>query len=288
MIDTHCHLDFKDYKDDLDNIIKECIDKNIYKIINPGSSVERSKRAFLNSKKYDIVYFACGSHPEEVCDKDSIELFNKDNNSKLEDPVRLIDDIEQDISNVFTKLVDDKKCVAIGEIGLDYNFITNFLLAKNPTLDIEKIKDLQKELFRFQLDFAQRHNKPVIIHNREAKDDIYSILKEYNLKGVIHCFSEDKDYAEKVLDLGFNISFTGNITFKNVKSYTIDAIKYIPKERILCETDGPFLAPQDFRGQTNYPMYVRYVYDKICEIKGIEFKDFEDQVDKNVKELFGI
>lgn len=288
MIDTHCHLDFEDYKENLDDIILNCKKDNIVKVINPGSSVKRSQGAFLNSQKYDIVYFACGSHPEEVCDNKVIEKFNKINDSKLKDPFRSIDEIKEDINNIFSKLVLDKKCVAIGEIGLDYNFINDFLIPKDPNLDVNKIKELQEELFRFQLDFAKRYNKPVIIHNRDSKDDIYSIIKEYGLRGVVHCFSEDKDYAKKILDLGFNISFTGNITFKNAKSYILDAIKYIPEDRILCETDGPFLAPQGFRGQLNYPMYVKYVYEKICEIKGINFSDFEKQADSNVKELFGI
>lgn len=288
MIDTHCHLDFGDYNDDLDDIVFNANKNNVKKIINPGSSVERSKKAFLNSQKYESVYFACGSHPEEVCDLENIEFFNKDNNSKLEDPLRPVDDIEKDINNVFSKIILNEKCVAIGEVGLDYNFINNFLLKRNSRLNINKIKEIQKELFVFQLDFAKKYNKPVIIHNRDSKDDIYNILKERNLRGVVHCFSEDKEYAKKILDLGFYISFTGNITFKNVKDYILESVKYIPKEKLLCETDGPFLAPQEFRGELNKPEYVKYVYNKICELKNLKFDEFEKQVDENVKNLFGV
>lgn len=287
MIDTHCHLDFEEYKDNLDDIILDCKKNNINKIINPGSSVKRSQVGFSNSQKYDCVYFACGSHPGEVCDEENIKKLNDNKDFKLADPLRPYEDIKNDINEVFTKLIEDKKCVAIGEIGLDYNFI-NYILPNSSEVNINKIKELQKELFILQLDMAKKYNKPVIIHNRDSKDDIYDILKKYNLKGVVHCFSEDKDYAKKILDLGFYISFTGNITFKNAKSYIIDAIKYIPENRLLCETDGPFLAPQEFRGQLNYPKYVKYVYDKVCEIKGLEFSKFEELVDKSVKDLFGI
>ena len=249
MIDTHCHFNFSDFNENRDEILKSAFENKVYKIINPSSSIKDSNESFEMAQKYENVFFSPGIHPESILDLENVKK------------------IEQ--------YINDKKCVGIGEIGLDYHY---------PDFD----KNKQKDLFIAQLEIAKKYNKPVIIHNRDSKEDLYDILKTYDLKGVLHCYSEDKNFAKKVLDLGFYISFTCNITFKNVKDYIVEAVKYIPNDRILCETDAPFLAPQEFRGQLNKPEYVKYVYNKICEIKGLEFGDFEKQVDKNVKNLFGI
>ena len=267
MIDTHCHLDFDDFNENRNDIVKSAIENGVYKIINPCSYFDSNFKAQTLSLEYDNVYFSVGLHPEEIENLD-YEFENK------------IKELE--------KIILDKKCVAVGEIGLDYHFLASEQVGVACMRHVQEIREKQKELFIAQLNMAKKYDKPVIIHNRDSREDIYDILKQYSLNGVFHCFSEDKDFAKKILDLGFYISFTGNITFKNAKDFILEAVKYIPENRILCETDSPFLAPQEFRGQTNKPEYVKYVYEKICELRGIEFKEFEKQVDENVKNLFNI
>ena len=171
---------------------------------------------------------------------------------------------------------DDEKVVAIGEIGLDYHydFATH---------------DEQKKIFREQIKIAKNKNLPIIVHNREADEDIFHILNEEqdgNLKGVLHCFSSNVDFLEKAINLGFHVSFTGNITFKKVN--LDEAVKKAPIERILLETDSPFMAPVPFRGKRNEPLYVKYIAEKIAEIKNITIDEVISMTTSNAKKLFGL
>lgn len=263
MIDSHCHLDFEDYDSDRDNIVKTAIDAGVFKIINPCSHYFSNFKVIELSNKYDGYYFSVGLHPEEVNKK----------NFGAPDNVNPIDEIEKIISN--------KKCVAIGEIGLDYHYMEEKPKTKN-----QKLK--QKKLFISQLELAKRYNKPVIIHNRESVDDLYSILKDYKLKGVIHCFSENLDWANKFIELDYYISFNGIITFKNCGNDLIEVVKNIPLERILIETDAPFLTPVPFRGKLNKPEYVRFVAERIAELRNISVEEVVKITDNNCNKLFNI
>lgn len=251
MIDSHCHLDFEDYDKDRDEIVKTSVESGVFKIINPCSHFCSNFKVVELSKKYDNYYFSIGLHPDEADKLEGNELF----------------EIE--------KLISNDKCVAIGEIGLDYHY---------PDFDKQK----QKDIFIAQLEFAKKYNKPVIIHNRDAVSDIYEILKNYNLKGVIHCFSENLEWAKKFIDIGFYISFTGIITFKNANLELLEVVENIPLEKMLIETDAPFLAPVPFRGKVNKPEYVRYVAEKIAEIKHLRFDEVVKVTDNNTEKLFNI
>jgi len=251
MIDSHCHLDFEDFDNDRDNIIKTALEAGVFKIINPCSNYQSNLKVVELSKRYDNYYFSVGLHPDEVSKLNGNEL------------------------NEIEKLISNEKCVAIGEIGLDYHY---------PDFDKQK----QKELFIAQLELAKKYNKPVIIHNRDSVSDIYDILKDYNLKGVIHCYSENVEWAQKFLDLGFYISFTGIITFKNVNPELLEVVKFVPIDRILIETDAPFLTPVPFRGKLNKPEYVEYVALEIANLKGITFGEVVKATDVNCKKLFNI
>jgi len=270
MIDSHCHLDFEDYDSDRDNIVKTAIDVGVFKIINPCSHYFSNFKVVELSNKYDGYYFSVGLHPEEVNKK----------NFGAPDDVDPVNEIEKIISN--------KKCVAIGEIGLDYHYINSDMGSCLNSINIEDVIKLQKKLFISQLELAKKYNKPVIIHNRESVDDIYSILKDYKLNGVIHCFSENLDWANKFIELGYYISFNGIITFKNCGNDLIEVVKNIPLERILIETDAPFLTPVPFRGKLNKPEYVRFVAEKIAELKNISVEEVIEITDNNCSELFGI
>lgn len=255
MIDSHCHLDFIDYDPIRDEIIKSANNCGINKIINPGSDFESNFKAAELSEKYDNYFFAVGIHPDNTTGDIENTYINK--------------------VNELEKLILNKKCVAIGEIGLDY-------YGEN------KDKEKQKDLFIRQLELAKKYDKPIIIHNREAVEDVYNIVKNYNLRGVIHCYSENYEWAKKFLDLGYNISFTGIITFKSCKPESIEAVKNIPLDRMFVETDSPYLTPTPFRGELNKPEYVRFVAEKIANIKGISVEEVEKITDENCQKFFKI
>lgn len=249
MIDTHCHLDF--YKDkELDEIINSSEFFKVDKIINPGSNFDSNFRSQKLSEKYNNVYFAVGLHPEDVNNLDN-ESINK-----------------------IETLVNDKKCVAIGEIGLDYHYS-----------DFDK--DAQKDLFIKQLNLAVEYNKPVIIHTRDAEEDVLCILNNYkNLKFVIHCFSENIEFANKVINMGGIVSFTGLITFKNIDKKILEVVSNISIDKIMIETDGPYLTPQQFRGKQNKPEYVGFVAEKIAEIKNLTLNEVEKVTSLNAEKFF--
>jgi len=250
MIDTHCHLDM------LDNIpekIERAKENNITHIINPGISLESTKKAQELSSKYDNIYFLSGIHPEELSEKPYETI--------LED----LKEIEE--------IAKDKKCLGIGEIGFEYHY-ENLLDKK------------QKELFEKQIEIAEKLNKPIIIHSRDSFSDTYNILKNNKQKTLIHCFDYGLSEMENFLELGFYISFTGMITFKNARKEIIECVKRIPENRLLIETDAPFLSPEPKRGEKNEPAFVKYVLEKISEIKRIDIKYLENIINQNTKDFF--
>ncbi|MCF7795915.1 TatD family hydrolase [Patescibacteria group bacterium] len=250
MIDTHCHLDMLD---DIPEKIKRAKENNVTHIINPGISLESTKKAQKLSCKYDNVYFLSGIHPEELSEK-------------------TYEDILEDLKEI-KEIAKDKKCLGIGEIGFEYHY-ENLLDKK------------QKELFKKQIEIAENLNKPIIIHSRDNFTDTYNVLKNNKQKTLIHCFDYGLTEMEKFLELNFYISFTGMITFKNVRNEIVECVKRIPENRLLIETDAPFLAPEPKRGKKNEPAFVKYILEKISEIKNIDIKQLENIVNQNTKDFF--
>ncbi len=253
LIDTHCHLTMPDFDADRSDVIQRAIDAGISHMITVGTDIEDSKRAIALAEGYEFIYAAVGIHPHDARD---------------------ITDIEN-VSDTIKKLASKKKVVALGETGLDYHYM------HSPA-------EIQQEHFRLEINLAKSLGLPVIVHSREAKEDTLRILKEEKVEvtgGVLHCFSGDMDMAEKALNMGLYISFSGVITFRNAKKMP-DIVKAIPLDRILIETDAPFLTPVPHRGKRNEPAYVKYMAEKIADIKGISLEELGKTITDNAARLF--
>ncbi len=251
MIDTHSHIDFDCFEAKLDEILKSAQESGIEKIIIPGVREQEFSRIIDLIEKYDCLYGALGVHPSEAksCTKE------------------VLDAIE--------KLASHPKIVAIGEIGLDYYW------------DKSEI-DKQKEVFISQIEIAKRTNKPIIIHDREAHEDTFNILKELNAREVgvvMHCFSGSVEYAKQCIKEGYYIALGGVVTFKNAKKPK-EVAHEIPLEFLLLETDAPYLTPVPHRGEENQPAYVRFVAEEIARIKNINIQEVDKQTTLNACNLF--
>jgi TatD DNase family protein len=262
MIDAHCHLNFAAFEKDLDEVIKRANEKGVNEIINVGSSLDASKKAVELAQKYDSCFATVGIHPHHA------------------------DKLEKNWEEKLEKLAKNKKVVAIGETGLDYYFYET-----NGITD----KKLQFELFEKQILLAKKLNLPLMIHNRQAADDILNVLEKYkssllNPPGMFHCFSGTFEVLKKALNLGFYIGFDGNITYKGLaKGETTllsDLVKETPIERIICETDAPYLPPVPHRGERNEPSYVIMVADSIGQIKGISAQEVIEKTTINAHTVF--
>jgi TatD DNase family protein len=247
MIDSHAHI-LKENYENIDNIVHEIKDKGVIGVINASDKLETAYEVLELSKKYNNYLFpAIGIHPEHINEIDKLE--------ELEE------------------LIKNNKIYAIGEIGLDYYYT-------------KENKEEQKELFNKQLDLAEKYNLPVIIHTRESIGDIYEILKDRKLKGVIHCFNGSYEMAQKFIKLGYKLGIGGVLTFKNSKLYEL--IEKISVDDILLETDSPYLSPEPFRGKKNIPSNVFYVAKRIAEIKNTNVEEIVTKTCKNSVNLFDI
>jgi TatD DNase family protein len=276
LIDTHAHINFNYFKDDGDKIIQKTLDENVW-MINVGADYKTSKRALEYANKYEKgVYAAVGLHPIHIVE---METGAEDYEFKTRG--------EEFNYDIYEKLAKFEKAVAIGEIGLDYYHI-------GKGFDPALIKDAQKKVFYEQLLLARLLDLPVIIHCRQAHDDMLAVLKEFRREhpnlflknkawGVMHCFSGDEDLAWQYFGLGLLISFTGLITFSRQWD---DLIRKLPNDKFMVETDCPFMTPEPFRGQRNEPLLVEYVARRIAEIKGIKFDNVADISTENAKNLF--
>ena len=256
LIDTHCHLDFPDFDGDREEVIKRAQEGGVTKIINIGCTLERAKKSIEIAQKYDFIYSSVGIHPQDAKEGD-----------------------ERNFAEL-ARLLKEPKVVAIGECGLEFYGEYN-----TPETQVK-----QKEIFLKHLVLAGESGKPVIIHCRNAYEEILDILrreKEKNpgLCGVVHFFAGRLSHAKEFITLGFLISFTGVIVF--ARDYD-KVIKEIPLEKIMIETDAPFVAPDPFRGKRNEPSYVKYVAEKIAELRGIGFDEVAQTTTKNAERLFGI
>ncbi len=253
LIDTHCHLDISPLERDVDKVIENASYAGVKRMITIGIDLMSSVAAVELASNYEQVYAAVGVHPHDA------STFSP----------RLADEL-------ISMAQSHDKVVAWGEIGLDY--------AKNYSA-----RPVQHDAFDEQLELAIELDLPVIIHDREAHEDIFDILslKKGRIRGVIHCFSGNKDWAKKFLDLDFYLSFTGVITFKNASNLR-EVVKYCPLDRIMVETDSPFLAPVPVRGKINQPAYVYFVAQKIAELKECSIKEVAKCTTQNAEVLFGL
>ncbi len=274
MYDTHCHLNFKDFTPDLDRVIERAKSSKITGIINPGASLKDSRTATELAAKYPFIYAAVGLHPHEA----------QALNSK---------DINLIIGKLAELMEKNKKIVAIGETGLDYHNVAKYLVKKNLTeeeitKEVMRVKKTQIELFQAHLDLAQKKNLPIIIHCREAYLEMLNLLKGQNISGVVHCFNGTFKEAQEFLKMGFYLSFTGVITFVKDDDELIKIVRETPLDKILLETDAPFLTPEPYRGKRNEPAFVRFIAEKIAGIKGVSVEEIIKVTDGNTKNLFQI
>jgi len=272
-IDTHAHINFKDYKDDVDEVIKRALKNDIW-LINVGAEFKTSKRAVEYSKKYPTgVFAAVGLHPIHLQEQ------------KIKDgDFEVLTRAEEFNYKAYEELAQHAKVVAIGEIGLDYYRMDQ---GTNREAQIE----IQKEVFLKQLKLAQELNKAVIIHCREAHKDLLEILNtqysklKTNFRGVVHSFSGNLKQARQYRQMGFKIAFNGIITFaRDYDKVVLDT----PLEDILLETDCPYLTPVPYRGRRNEPSYIIEIAKKIAEIKNISLEEVARQTTLNAKEVFGL
>lgn len=273
MIDVHCHLNFHSFKDDTDDVIKRAIAKGVTKIINVGTKIDSSKQAVELAEQYDNLYAIVGVHPHHA---DKLELKH--------DAKKTMG--EENWVTALDKLAEHKKVLAIGEIGMDY-----YKYQSNGIVE----PALQREVFIEQIKLAHRHNLPLQIHNRHAGKDVIEILKEHKdlllpVPGMFHCFAASRKVLYDALELGFAIGFDGNITYPGLapgeKEDLRNLCKEVPLDRLVVETDSPYLTPIPHRGKRNEPAYVIITAEYIANLRGIKLNDLIEQTTKNVYTIF--
>ena len=250
LTDTHCHLYYDEIKKDITNVLNRAEKLGVNRFICVGTNMEDSLQCFDLAEKYDNIFASAGIHPHD---------------SKNAPP---------DFLDQIKKFMKSSKMVAIGEMGLDYYRNISF-------------PDIQNSVFREQMQLAQELKKPIIFHNRDADIDVIKVLSDFpDVIGVAHCFSSNISIARTLLNMGYYISFSGNLTFKN--SNLPEVAKYLPLDRILVETDSPYLSPVPYRGKRNEPGRTRYVAEKLAEILKVPFELVASKTTENANRLFHI
>ncbi len=256
IIDSHCHLDLIEERGfNIDAIVGSAMNSNIAYIQSISVLPSKFEKIYSYTQNYTNVFCSIGMHPL-YCTEEAFDY------------------------ELCDKICSLPKVNSIGECGLDYS--------KNPATEE---KQLQQKVFLQQIDLSDKHNIPLIIHTRDAEEKTYELLEQAcktrkNIKGVMHCFTGSRELALAMLDLGFYISFSGIITFKKKVSHLQDLVKEIPIERILVETDAPYLSPEPFRGKQNTPEMTKYVAEKVAELKNMSLEDIAKQTTKNYFDLF--
>ncbi|KRE06315.1 MULTISPECIES: TatD family hydrolase [Priestia] len=253
LFDTHVHLNAEQYEDDLQEVINRALEKGVQNMVVVGFDEPTIKKAIQIAETYDFIYASVGWHPVDAVDM-------------TDEHLAWIEELAQ-----------HPKVVALGEMGLDYYW------DKSP-------KEVQKDVFRRQIRLARKVNLPIIIHNRDATEDVVTILKEEHVEevgGIMHCFTGSIEVAKQCMDMNMYISFGGPVTFKNAKKPKEVATE-LPLDKLLIETDCPYLTPHPFRGKRNEPGYVSYVAEQIAELKGITYEELAEITTANAKKLFGI
>lgn len=251
IFDTHAHYDDRRFDCDRDTLIASLPSKGIGLILNPGCDIETSRNAVLLAEKYPFVYAAAGFHPHEAKNASAGYLYEME------------------------KLLDNVKCVAVGEVGFDYHY------------DFSPREDQKRVLYEM-LSLARAKDMPVIFHDREAHADSLSAIRDFpGLRGVFHCFSGSRETVREILALGFHIGFTGVVTFTNAKKIA-EAVASVPLDRLLIETDAPYMAPHPHRGERCDSGFLPLIISKIAEIKGVSSEIIESITCDNGKTLFGV
>lgn len=250
IIDTHAHYDDDAFNEDRDELLQKILDESVKGIITVGTTIERSVASIKIAEKYSDVFASVGIHPEEC------------------------NNLPDDYICQLRELAKNKKVVAIGEIGLDYHYDGY-------------CKKTQADCFKSQLKLAAELDLPVIIHSRDATQDTIEILREYKPRGVMHCFSGSAETAREIINLGMMISFTGVITFKNAKK-AIEACSVVPLDRLMLETDCPYMTPVPHRGKRNNSSFTYHTAEKIAEIKGLTVEEVIKICNENAVSFFGL
>ena len=248
LTDTHCHI-YKEYYDDIDNLMVEIERSGVNRIINNACSYESCLEVLELSKKHNNMYCVLGLHPGEN-----------------------LDEIDK-VMRLLNENINNDKVIGVGEIGLDYYYT-------------KENKKEQIDIFKKQLEFAEKYDLPVVIHSREATSDMLEILKCYKIKGVIHCFNGSIEVAREYIKMGYKLGIKGVVTFKNCK--LIDVIKEIGVEDLIFETDSPYLTPVPFRSNKNNPSYINYVVDFIAENMSINREELVEISNRNIRDIFDI
>ena len=256
LFDSHCHLNDEKFNEDRKELIENLRRQGVKRLVTAGYSLESSKQAINLSKEYDFIYATIGISPNDV--------------------PKTLEDLDKDLNSIKDLYKEGEKIVAVGEIGLDYYWNT-------------ENKEIQKEAFKRQIELSNNLNLPIQIHTREAIADTLEILKDnkVNRKGIFHCCPFNRELVKEGLKLGFYISFAGPTTFKNSKN-AVEIIKMVPDDKMLVETDSPYLSPEPFRGKRNDPSRVQYIIKKIAEVKEKSFEEIEKMVYENANTIFNL
>ena len=250
IFDTHAHYNDGRFDSDRDELLVSLEDKGVSAVINCGVDIESSYECLNLSERFPFLFTAAGYHPENIPEDGFFD------------------------ESALTELLQKDRIVAVGEIGLDYYWDNSR-------------KEIQKVFFEKQLSLAEKLNMPVIIHSRDASKDTLDIVKRHKVSGVMHCFSGSVETAKEYLKLGFYLGFGGAVTFKKSKTAR-EVVSITPLDRILLETDCPYMAPEPMRGKRNDSSLIIYVAEKIAEIKNVSTNEVLEKTQKNAKSLFGL
>ncbi len=250
IFDTHAHYDDERFTEDCDTLLSALPSKGVSNVVNCATDISSCEKSRILAEKFDFMYFAAGIHPHESEEADT------------------------DYIPKLKQYASHKKCVAIGEIGLDYHY------------DFSKT-ECQLEVFEKQLVLANELNLPVIVHDREAHADTLELLKKHKPKGILHCFSGSVETAKEILNLGMIIGLGGAVTFKNAKK-PVEVSKFVPLDMLVLETDCPYMTPTPFRGQRNDSSFISYTAQCIAELRNIDTQEFLNITSENARRIFGI
>lgn len=250
IFDTHSHYDDEKFNPDREAILNNLQSQGVSLVVSCGCDIDSTQFNFDLAQKYDYIYFAAGFHPENLQGATLNDL------------------------KIIEKFAQNKKCVAIGEIGLDYHWM-------------DSPKEVQREFFEAQIELAKKLDMPVIVHDRDAHGDTLDILKSTKPRGVVHCFSGSREMAREIIRLGMYIGLNGVVTFPNARK-SLEVVKEIPIERLVLETDCPYLAPTPVRGKRNDSSNIPYIAEKISEVLGIDTQEILDITNNNAKKLYNL
>ncbi len=250
IFDTHSHYDDSKFDPDREELLNHLQSQGITYVVSCGCDIETTQFNFDLAQKYNYIYFAAGFHPENLEGASPEDL------------------------KIIEKFANNSKCVAIGEIGLDYHWMSSS-------------KKVQRDFFEAQIDLAKKLDMPVIVHDREAHGDTLDILKSAKPKGVVHCFSGSKEMAKEIIKLGMYIGLNGVVTFNNARK-SLEVVKEIPPDKLVLETDCPYLAPVPMRGKINNSSYIPYIAQKIADVLDMDAQALLDITNENAKKLYAL